>query len=168
MRTAALFIGALLATSGCGTEPSDTINSESSEAATMPVGPMTFDSVYDLREAVEAYGFGCTDWSISSETLNAIERAQCTSSVNFGIHGDATEVQLSIETIAGLMTSIGSEVHFATGPNCPSSAGRMKPSAPASRKSSAVTCNHSSPSNTGTRTPKSWSGTRTGRRIGSK
>jgi len=117
MRIAVLFIGALLAVSGCGTEPSDTVDSEPSEAATTPAGPITFDSVYDLREEVEAYGFECTEWSINSETLNAIERAQCTSSVNFGIHEDATEVQLSIETIAELMTSIGSEMHFATGPN---------------------------------------------------
>lgn len=117
MRTAALLTVALLAASGCGNEPAGTVDSEPSEAATTPTGPMTFDSVYDLREGVEAYGFDCTDWSINSETLNAVERAQCTSSVNFGIHADATEVQLSIETIADLMTSIGSEVHFATGPN---------------------------------------------------
>jgi hypothetical protein len=103
MRTAAALTAALLALSGCSALR------EASEEAT------SFDSVYALRDAVEAYGYTCDEWEAIPDSLVADEAALCDFGVFLSIHRDASQLQYMINTVTAGENQEG--VSFATGPN---------------------------------------------------
>jgi hypothetical protein len=68
-----------------------------------------YDSVDEMRQIVEAEGFGCTDWRPLTEVEppNATEIAKCTSAVVFSTHTGIAQVRIFVDRRAEMLTSEG-------------------------------------------------------------
>ena len=66
-----------------------------------------YESVFDMRELVEASGFECTTWTIRGTSDYAVESADCTDQIVFAIHENASQAQEQIEVRKALMGNCG-------------------------------------------------------------
>lgn len=115
----ALFlIGACSADTSATTGVEDVATSDSVTTTRVAVAINTrYESVYDIRVAVEESGFQCSDWEVVSEPIGAVERATCTSAVVFSIYADASQARSSIDIARDLIVSLGRDSVFLVGPN---------------------------------------------------
>jgi len=104
--------------------PVTTSSSTQPPASTTTVAPTTtaavntrYTSVFDMRDLVESMGYMCSGWELIAEPLYATERATCTDEVGLAIHANASEAQLSVDTIVGLHAALGLPTVVLVGPN---------------------------------------------------
>lgn len=94
---AALAAGIAVATGGSGT-------GEQGGAAT---AREQYDTVEQLRDAVEAAGYECTMFERVATPTNAVERAACTSEVTLAIHTDNAQAWASVRAVNTLLDGTG-------------------------------------------------------------
>lgn len=120
---AALMLAGTAVLSGCGADedPAATGSAavETSEPpSTTPAGPATYSDIFAIRTAYEAAGYSCDIWEIRPRQVEAIESADCTSTMVFSRHTNASEVQRSIEARAEVVVSLlDQDAYFVVGPN---------------------------------------------------
>jgi hypothetical protein len=110
-RTFLIALVALVVLAGCGGSNSD------SGDTSAPPAPVSYESVYDLKNIVENIGVECDTWSIIPTPDNAVERATCTESLVMAIHTDAAQVQRSVDSVAATLNAFGRASVHVTGPN---------------------------------------------------
>jgi hypothetical protein len=78
-----------------------------------------YESIFDIRKALEEGGITCDRWRIiENPSPPALERANCTSWMVFGVHGSATDAQRDLSDLVRQLQSLGLDVGpFVLGPN---------------------------------------------------
>jgi hypothetical protein len=78
-----------------------------------------YESIFDIREALEKGGIACDRWRvIENPGPPALERANCTSWMVFGVYRSATDAQRDLSVLVRQIQSLGLDVGpFVLGPN---------------------------------------------------
>jgi len=108
--TTGLALALIVACSGIGGSATSTTATSTTVAATTTstVAVNTrYESVFDIRERIEASGFTCTSWEIRGPNDYTVESADCTDAVVIAIHENASQAQAQIDLRAQLLGGIG-------------------------------------------------------------
>ena len=76
-----------------------------------------YESVFDIKEAVENGGFECPAWEVRGTNEYAIESADCTTSNVFAIFDSASSIVDQREVRLTLLSIIQDTYYDLTGPN---------------------------------------------------
>lgn len=82
-----------------------------------PAESARYESVFDMREAVESGGFECSAWEVRGTNQFATESADCTNSVVFGIYPSASAIVDQREVRLALWSIVEDTYTDLTGPN---------------------------------------------------